>query len=212
MYPLAAVACLALLLILERLRFFSQEGRASLEHARAVLGYCQAGDVAAAETYCEGKRGPVVRALHACLRHRDQSVVAMEDSIQEAILHELPRLERFLSALSILATVAPLLGLLGTITGMMYTFDMIAVHGSGDARLMAGGISEALITTEAGLIIAIPILLVHSILAGKAERLIAETERFAASLLILLRDRALAAGSSRGDSPDRAAEPAGGRA
>ena len=195
MYPLAAVAVLALLLILERFWFFSREGRASHKHARTILGYCENGEVEAAESYCERKRGPVVRALHACLRHRDQSVVAMEDSIQEAILHELPRLERFLSTLSILATVAPLLGLLGTVTGMIHTFDMITVHGSGDPRMMAGGISEALLTTATGLVVAIPILLVHNVLAGKTEQLTADTERFAASLLVLLRDRRVAQSS-----------------
>jgi len=194
MYPLAAVAILALLLFIERFWFFSREGRASSKHARTVLEYCEKGEVGAAETYCERKRGPVVRALHTCLRHRDQSVVAMEDSIQEAILHELPRLERFLSTLSILATVAPLLGLLGTVTGMIHTFDMITVHGSGDPRMMAGGISEALMTTATGLIVAIPILLIHNILAGKTEQLTADTERYAASLLVLLRDRRVSLG------------------
>ena len=192
MYPLAAVAILSLLLIVERFWFFTLEGRASRRHATAVLSRCENADVSGAEVYCERKRGPVVRALGACIRHRNQGVVAMEDSIQEAILHELPRLERFLSSLSILATVAPLLGLLGTVTGMIRTFDMITVHGTGDPRLMASGISEALMTTATGLIIAIPILLVHNLLAGKMEQLIADTERFAASLLILLRDKGFA--------------------
>jgi len=110
----------------------------------------------------------------------------MEDSVQEAVLHELPGLERFLSALAILAGVAPLLGLLGTVTGMIATFNAITVFGSGEPRLMAGGISEALLTTAAGLIIAIPILFIHSILSGRVEGLIADMERFSATLLNLV--------------------------
>jgi biopolymer transport protein ExbB len=110
----------------------------------------------------------------------------MEDSVQEAILHELPGLERFLSVIGILAGVAPLLGLLGTVTGMIATFNAITVFGSGEPRLMAGGISEALLTTAAGLIIAIPILFVHSIIASRVEGLIADMERFSATLINLI--------------------------
>jgi biopolymer transport protein ExbB len=114
----------------------------------------------------------------------------MEDAVQEAVLHELPRLERFLPTIAILASVAPLLGLLGTVTGMILTFEMIATLGSGNPRIMAGGISQALITTASGLVVAIPILLTHSFLAARVDRLIADMERFAAMLLNLLRQRA----------------------
>ena len=201
MIPLAAVALIALVLIVERFWFFSREGRASERHAASVLGRCAQGDLPAARAYCESNRGPVVRALHACLTHLEEGVVAMEDGVQETLLHELPRLERFFSTLSILATVAPLLGLLGTVTGMIHTFDMITVHGTGEPRLMAGGISEALTTTATGLVIAIPILLIHSVLSGKMEKVIADTERFAASLLILLRDQHLIPEGGNADEP-----------
>ncbi len=197
MVPLALVAVLAVVLIVERLRFFAREGRASEGHAATVLARCERGDLAEAQSYCEQKRGPVARALGACLQHKARGVAAMEDGVQEAILHELPRLERFLSTLSILGTVAPLLGLLGTVTGMIRTFDMITMHGSGEPRLMAGGISEALTTTATGLVIAIPILLAHNMLSGKMEKLIADTERFAASLLVLLQERGLAPPSAQ---------------
>ena len=110
----------------------------------------------------------------------------MEDAIAESILHELPNVERFLPSIGILAGVAPLLGLLGTVTGMISTFDTITIFGSGQPRLMAGGISEALLTTAAGLVIAIPVLLIHSFLSSRADRLIADTERFSATLLNIL--------------------------
>ena len=209
MIPLGAVAGLALVLIIERLLFFSREARSSDLHAHAVLEHCSAGDLTPAENYCRRHRGPLVRALGACLAHRREGVVAMEDAVQEAVLHEVPRLERFFPTLGMLATVAPLLGLLGTVTGMIRTFDMITMHGAGEPRLMAGGISEALTTTATGLIIAIPILLVHNALSGKMEKVVADTERYAASLLVLLRSKGLAQEAPH--EPDGDAEAADAR-
>jgi biopolymer transport protein ExbB len=88
-----------------------------------------------------------------------------------------------------LSAVAPMLGLLGTVTGIIATFDMITVVGGGKPRLLAGGISEALITTATGLAIAIPGLLAHSFLSSRIEGLIADAERFAASLSNILKQK-----------------------
>ncbi len=96
--------------------------------------------------------------------------------MQEAILAEIPRLERFLSTLAVLASIAPLLGLLGTVTGMINTFQVITFHGTSDPRLMSGGISEALVTTMLGLGVAIPIMLSHSLLSRRVETSIAQIE------------------------------------
>jgi biopolymer transport protein ExbB len=90
----------------------------------------------------------------------------MENALQEAILREVPPMERFLSTLGMLAAIAPLLGLLGTVTGMIGTFHVITQHGTGDPRMMSGGISEALVTTMLGLSVAIPIMLAHTLLTG----------------------------------------------
>ncbi len=107
----------------------------------------------------------------------------MEDGIEEQMLHELPRLQRFLGGIAVIGTVAPLVGLLGTITGIIKTFAVIRIHQDPSSSLLAGGISEALITTAAGLIIAIPVLLLHSLLSGQVERIISDTEEYAARLL-----------------------------
>ena len=100
----------------------------------------------------------------------------MENVLQEAILQEIPGLERFLSTLGMLAAIAPLLGLLGTVTGMINTFDMITHYGTGNPRMMSGGISEALVTTMLGLSVAIPILLCHTLLTRHTENIIAQME------------------------------------
>ena len=89
--------------------------------------------------------------------------------------------------------MAPLLGLLGTVTGIIGTFGVIQAFGNANPSLMAGGISEALMTTATGLVVAVPILIVHSVLRGRAERIIADAERHAASMLTLMVSRTAAA-------------------
>jgi len=114
--------------------------------------------------------------LKAGLECRDMSRTDMENALQEAILNEIPSMERFLSTLGMLAAIAPLLGLLGTVTGMINTFHVINYYGTGDPRMMSGGISEALVTTMLGLSVAIPIMLVHTLLTRKVENTIAQME------------------------------------
>ena len=87
----------------------------------------------------------------------------------ESVLREVPRINRHLPLLKIIAAVAPLMGLLGTVTGMIITFQAITLFGAGDPRLMAGGISQALITTVLGLSVAIPTLLLHNLVSGRAK-------------------------------------------
>lgn len=188
MIPLGIVAALALALIMERLIFLGSQSGGAIKVAEDILAVCHRGDYQKAEELAVSKPSVISRTLLACLSRRLEGTAIMEDAISEAILHELPRVERFLSFIAILAGVAPLLGLLGTVTGMIATFDAITVFGSGQPRLMAGGISEALITTVTGLVIAIPVLLLHNYLSSRSDKLIADTERFAATLLNLLRD------------------------
>lgn len=95
----------------------------------------------------------------------------LELQLGEAVMGEIPRINRMLPLLKIIAAVAPLMGLLGTVTGMIITFQAITLFGAGDPRLMAGGISQALITTVLGLCVAIPILLMHNIVQTRAKSL-----------------------------------------
>jgi biopolymer transport protein ExbB len=95
----------------------------------------------------------------------------MEEAMKGVAANKQNDIERFLSTISIFASISPLLGLLGTVVGMIGTFNVISVFGTGNAKLLSGGISEALITTELGLIIAVPLLLFHSILSAKVNRI-----------------------------------------
>jgi biopolymer transport protein ExbB len=105
------------------------------------------------------------------LQGQELSNEQRELKVDEAILQELPGLERGQSFIKLLAAVAPLLGLLGTVIGMIATFQSITLFGTSDPKLMAGGISQALMTTVLGLVVAIPLLFCHSYLATRGRRL-----------------------------------------
>ena len=129
------------------------------------------------------RQSPVARVVHAGLGVRRETREIQESVMQEAILHELPLLQRGLAPLAVFGAVAPLLGLLGTVTGMIETFRVITLHGTGDPKLMSGGISEALITTEIGLAVAIPVLLVHTWLKRRVDHVIGDMEEQAMHLV-----------------------------
>jgi len=122
------------------------------------------------EAYEEIKefKGSTARVIRATLRNIKKDREHIEDIVMENILNESSALDRFGNFILVLAAVAPLLGLLGTVTGMISTFDIITVHGTGDPKLLSGGISEALVTTMLGLVVAIPLLLLGNLLSGWA--------------------------------------------
>jgi biopolymer transport protein ExbB len=118
---------------------------------------------------CRKSRSAAGRVLRTTLQNLNREREHLEDIISEAILHETPTLDRFGNTILVLAAVAPLMGLLGTVTGMISTFDVITEFGTGNPKLLSGGISEALVTTELGLIVAIPSLLIGNMLSGWAD-------------------------------------------
>lgn len=126
---------------------------------------------------------PLGRILEIYKKNLSIDLATLERKIDEAIITEAPVIERGLSTIKILAVIAPLLGLLGTVTGMIETFQSITLFGTGDAKLMAGGISQALITTVLGLVVAIPLILLHSIVSNKSKRCINILEAQSAGLI-----------------------------
>jgi biopolymer transport protein ExbB len=121
--------------------------------------------------------GPVGDMLAMALQHIGEPKEYVEEVMYEKMLDTKPRLERLVPFLALAAAAAPLLGLLGTVTGMINTFNMITVFGTGDPKTLAGGISEALITTEFGLVVAIPSLLLHAVIARKVKGVLASMEQ-----------------------------------
>jgi len=115
---------------------------------------------------------PLGRIMQVYDSNPDVDTETLELKLDEAILKEIPIIERGLPALSLLAAIAPLLGLLGTVVGIIYTFQSITLYGTGDPRAMSGGISTALVTTVMGLAVAIPMLLCHSFLTSKSNKVV----------------------------------------
>lgn len=171
-----AIGAVAALLVILRAIFLAVASRGDQRLVDTVARHVHSGSNAAAAKAGERLRGPVGRVIRATVRGLQSEPEKIDDVISESILNEQPQLERFGSAISVFAAVAPLLGLLGTVTGMIATFDIITEFGTGDPKLLSGGISEALITTELGLIVAIPTLLIGNLLTSWSDRIVSSLE------------------------------------
>lgn len=132
------------------------------------------------------KGNPLGRVMAIYIDNTETDVETLELKLDEAILRESAPLETGLSFIKVLYVVAPLLGLLGTVVGMIATFQMITLFGTGDPRMMAGGISTALVTTVLGLVVAIPLTIFHAFLQGKSKALIQILEEQAAGIIARL--------------------------
>ena len=126
---------------------------------------------------------PLGAILAAGIANRGQGRDVMKESISEAASHVVHDLERYLNSLGTVAAIAPLLGLLGTVVGMIDVFTQITTVGTGNANALAGGISEALLTTAAGLIVAIPALVMHRYYTGLIDTIVVDLEREAIKLV-----------------------------
>jgi len=115
---------------------------------------------------------PLGRVLAAYESNRNADTETMELKLSEAGLKEMPGLTKGLLFIKVISVVAPLMGLLGTVTGMIKTFQVITLYGAGDPKMMAGGISQALVTTVLGLVVAIPMVLLHTIVSGQSRKII----------------------------------------
>ena len=186
-WPIIGIAVLALLIIIERGLYLFRKGSHIGAFADTVYGYAAKEEWEKCAELCEQERErPVPRVLLAGVKGHEMKREDLENVLQEAILNEIPGLERFLSTLGMLAAIAPLLGLLGTVTGIIKTFHVITYYGTGDPRMMSAGISEALVTTMLGLTAAIPIMIFHSLLSRRVENIIAQMEEKAVTLVNII--------------------------
>ena len=138
-----------------------------------------------AQTHSETPRtdNPLGRVMAVYEENPDADTETLELRLDESVLREVPKLERFLTTIKVLSAIAPLLGLLGTVTGMIETFQMITLFGTGDPKMMASGISEALVTTMLGLIVAIPLTFLHSICRDRSKSLVELLEEQSAGMV-----------------------------
>jgi len=187
-YPIIGVGLFAFIIIIERLITLSRIKATSGKRMDTIMDFAVKDDWDGCNDYCDKNSSfPTCRVLKSALGHVGSTQEVIENAMQEAILKELPKMERFLPTLNVLAAVAPLLGLLGTVTGMINTFNILTIFGTGDPRMMSGGISEALVTTQLGLAVAIPVMLCHHMLERRVDKILADIEekgtRFTVALL-----------------------------
>ena len=184
-WPIFLIALAALMIVVIKIIYLNRM-RGNTDRIMGEVNELAAkGDWAACDQIVaghQGKKSPVVQVIKAGLEARNESRETLESVLQEAILHELPQVQKGIAMLAVLGAVAPLLGLLGTVTGMIDTFRVITLFGTSDPKLMSGGISEALVTTELGLAVAIPIMLLHTYLSRKSDHLIGDMEAKAVQL------------------------------
>lgn len=178
MWPILFVAAIALLLTIERVIVLGSTKANSDRVVAKLSELAGQGKWKECEQVCElNRRAPTCRMLKSAMGHLGQNQEVLENAFQEATLREMPRLERFMSTIAVMAAIAPLLGLLGTVNGMINVFRVITAVGTGDPRMMSGGISEALLTTEFGLIVAIPIMIIHHFLGRRVDSIVEDMEQ-----------------------------------
>ena len=139
----------------------------------------------AGELYDNGAETPAQRLIKLAINSKELNKDELSDKFKSAYLYEVEKMDKHLSTISVTASLLPMLGLLGTVVGMVTAFNAIAQYGTGDPKMVADGISQALLTTEAGLISSIPLAFFHSNLSAKADNLIRRLDEFSSTLLHL---------------------------
>jgi len=176
MWPIFILAGAALLVSLYKWVAMLFVRTPSNARVRAVMAAVAAGDKAKAVSLAEKMPGPMGRMIRAGTASLGASREQAEEQMYEVMHRTQLSLQSMLTFIAISAAAAPLLGLLGTVTGIMNTFSLITIYGTGDVKTLSSGISEALITTEYGLIVAIPSLLLHAYLSSKAKKIVNRLE------------------------------------
>ncbi|MFM1942866.1 MAG: Biopolymer transport protein ExbB [Verrucomicrobiota bacterium] len=177
MAPILLFGFTALIIALVKWFELSRIRTVSPMELQRVLSCLHKGDGQGARSISQGISGPVGDLLSVALEHAKEQKEFLEEVLYEKMLEARPKLERLLPIIALTAATAPLLGLLGTVTGMINTFNMITIFGAGDPRTLSGGISEALITTEFGLIVAIPSLLLHAFISRRVKSVLGSMEQ-----------------------------------
>jgi biopolymer transport protein ExbB len=193
MGPIILASIIAAAIILERLWTLQAKRVLPTELTEKVWRWVEQRQIQDKHIAALQQNSPLGKILAAGLanRHRDRAII--KESIEDTGRHVVHELERFIGALGTIASLSPLMGLLGTVLGMIRTFNAITTEGVGNPAALAGGIAEALITTAAGLTVAIPALVGYKYLRGKVEGLVVQMEKEAMKLVQAMDEQASAA-------------------
>jgi biopolymer transport protein ExbB len=193
MIPIILASIIALAIIIERLFHLYRAKIDTKEFMDRISALLKRNKIVDAIDMCEQTPGPIAHIMKAGIVKHDRPKVEIKEAIEDAGIHEVPRLERRLGILSTIAHISPLMGLLGTVTGMVKSFQIIqekatTLHPVSPGDL-AGGIWEALITTVAGLVVAIPALVAYNYLVSVVDNYVSEMESSATDLVNILSTR-----------------------
>lgn len=187
MYPLLLILFAGLFIIIERIIFFKKDSKTTEKSMFNIIRYIKEKNFEKLKNETSYLKSDFLKTmLWSISENKKCNRYTAEKSMEEMLIEETSRLEKGLSILAVLAAIAPLLGLLGTVAGMINLFETITIAGTGDPRLMSGGISEALITTLSGLTIAIPLLLAHTFLKNRSASILDNVEKNALIFLNLI--------------------------
>jgi biopolymer transport protein ExbB len=187
MAPILLCSVISLAIIVERCLSLRRQRILKYEILLRIEELLRDRKIPEATTLCKRYPSSMTRILLAAILNHDKTRQEIKEIIEDAGRHEVPVLERYLPVLGTIATISTLLGLLGTITGMIKTFNVIAALGYGHPEALAGGISEALITTAAGLGVAIPTVVVYNYFTSKVDSLVIEMEKNSLRMLNILK-------------------------
>lgn len=183
MWPLLICSVLSAAIIIERFLSYHRAKTDVNELMNKLKIFLYQSKFSEAVALAERTRGPVAYVLTAGLKEQDFGRVAMEEAMEEAGLHAIPLLEKFLPTLSTLASISTLLGFTGTVMGMISAFNSIAAANITTPQVVASGVSEALITTAYGLFIAIPTVVAYNYFVSRADSFVLEIEKSSAELI-----------------------------
>ena len=191
MWPIILCSITAAAIILERLWTLQDKRVLPQELPQRVWQLIEANQINDKVIAALEQNSPLGKLLATGLANRHRPREMLMERLEDTGRHVVHELERFLNTLGTIAAVAPLLGLLGTVAGIIHAFNAITANGIGDPRILSGGIGEALITTAAGLTVAIPSLIAYRFLRGKVERLVVRMEKEAMKLVDALDERGM---------------------
>ena len=184
MIPMILLSIFVFALIVERALFLRTVRLGSAPFMLSFFALWDKSEFDKAKEVAENHHGPIARMLRNGLSVLGGNKENIREALHQAAMGEMPVLNRFLSTIAVIGTMMPILGLLGTVSGMISTFEVITVKGTGDPKALAGGISEALITTQTGLIFALPILLLHNFLQNRVDNYVNQMEGAASRFLV----------------------------
>ncbi len=183
MLPILACSAIAMGIVLERFWTLRRKVVNPPELGQQVQSWALSRKLENSHVEALAENSALGRVLAAALRNRSRTRDIVKEAVEDTGRHVVHDLERYLNTLGTIAGITPLMGLLGTVIGMIKVFSSILVHGVGDANQLAGGISQALVTTAAGLFVAIPAFLFYRFFKGRVEALVVDMEEQALSLI-----------------------------